>query len=235
MNVYDYLRVSGSSQVERDGFVRQREAISRFRDKHNLVCLGEFSEKGVSGTVDGMDRPTFADMLQKAEALADFKIEAIVVENMDRLARDLMVSEFLLRECRDRNLKVFCADQGVLIDMAQSDADPTRILMRQILGALSQWEKSKLVAKLRSAKQRNRVLKAGWTEGKKPYGHHPGEGDILKAMKEYREKGFSYEDIAIELNAAGHFTRHGKRWSNDTVNSVLNRKRIKCVVRISNI
>lgn len=224
MNIYTYLRVSGTSQVDKDGFPRQRETIAAFCEKHDLVCLGEFSEKGVSGTVEGMERPDFADMLLKAEGITELKIEAIVVENMDRLARDLMVSEFLLRECRNRKLKVFCTDQCALIDMAEANGDPTRVLMRQILGALSQWEKSRLVAKLRAARYRNK-LKEGWAEGKKPYGHTPQECDLLVDMRQLQKRGFSLRQIAFEMNAAGHRTRHRRQWTRDTVFSVLSGKR----------
>lgn len=225
MNVFSYLRVSGTSQVDKDGFPRQQEAIAKFCARHNLICLGEFKERGVSGTIDAMDRPDFSDMLQKAEAMVDFKIEAIVVENMDRLARDLMVSELLLRECRERNIKIFCTDQGELIDMAQ-EADPTRTMLRQILGAVSQWEKTRLVQKLRSAKQRNR-LKEGWTEGKKPYGHTQRERDLLSEMRAMQAIGHSYADIASAMNAAGHRSRHSKLWTKHTVLSVMTGRRQK--------
>jgi len=53
-----------------------------------------------------------------------------------------MTQEFLLAECRKRGLKVYSADQGQLIDMAENGGDPTRVLIRQILGALAQWEKN---------------------------------------------------------------------------------------------
>jgi DNA invertase Pin-like site-specific DNA recombinase len=52
--------------------------------------------------------------------------------------------------------------------------DPTRILMRQFMGAIAQYEKTMIVRKLRGARARVRQLK-GRREGAKPYGYYPGE------------------------------------------------------------
>lgn len=226
LNVFTYLRVSGLGQVDKDGFPRQREAIQDFLSAHKLVNLGEFVEDGVSGTVEGADRPTFRDLLMKAESLGDLKIEAIVVERMSRLARDLMVSELLLKECRERKIKVFCADQGHLINMAEEDGDPTRVLFRQILGALSQWEKSCLVSKLRSARKRHK-LQGLVCEGKKPFGDTQRERDILEEMEMLKAIGNSYADVAAILNEKGYKTRHSKLWNKSNVHTALSGRRCK--------
>lgn len=224
MNVFTYLRVSGLGQVDKDGFIRQREAVQNFISRNNLAGFGEFIEGGVSGTVEGMDRPTFRDMLMKAESLLDFKIEAIVVERMDRLARDLMVSEILLKECRERKIKVFCADQGHLIDMAETDGDPTRVLLRQILGALAQWEKSCLVSKLRAARKRTK-LQGLKCEGKKAYGNTQRERDILEEMQILVSIGNSYADVAAVMNERGYKTRHSRPWNKSNVHTALTGRR----------
>jgi hypothetical protein len=46
--------------------------------------------------------------------------------------------------------------------------DPTRILVRQMMGAVAQYEKSQIVLKLRGARMRKRA-KEGRCEGRKPY------------------------------------------------------------------
>ena len=50
-------------------------------------------------------------------------------------------------------------------------ANPTRKLVRSILGAVSEYEKSLVVLKLRGARVRMRVKK-GRCEGAKPYGFY---------------------------------------------------------------
>lgn len=217
--VFSYLRVSGSGQVDGDGPERQREAITRFCKSYNLKLVGEFFDRAVSGTVEAIARPQFSELLDYADSRASSNspISAIVVERMDRLARDLMVSEFLLAECRKRNLKVFSADQGVLLDMASDGGDPTRVLIRQILGALAQWEKTMLVTKLRAARVRKRET-TGRCEGKKRYGFRPGEQDIINIAHNFRgvldefHQPMELAVIAKHLNEAGFRTRHGKMW-----------------------
>lgn len=229
--VVSYVRVSGRGQVDGGGPDRQREAIQKFCKAHNLLTdhlgLGEFFEQAVSGTVEAVDRPEFASMLTQIEETNKPRVSAIVVERMDRLARDLMVSEVLLAECRKRNLKVYAADQGALIDMATNGGDPTRVLIRQILGALSQWEKSMLVSKLRSARDRKKAA-TGRCEGKKPFGTRPGEVELINLAHNFRSvldqfnQPMEYAVIAKHFNESGFRTRHGKPWSVGTVKHLLN-------------
>lgn len=215
---FSYLRVSSQGQVDKDGPERQRESIKNFCDKHAVRRIGEYFEEGISGTTEAMARPAFSEMIAKILFLREANIgsvvpivDSIVVESLSRLARDLMVSEFLLRECRNNGIKVFCADQGELVDMASQSNDPTRTMLRQILGAVAQWEKSVLVLKLKAA--RDRLRQAGQRcDGKKPYGFHPGEKEVLAKVTDLRNSGLSYEEIARYLNAGGIKTRHGKKW-----------------------
>jgi len=224
--VVSYVRVSGSGQLDGDGPNRQRDLIKRFCTTNRIAFAMEFFERGVSGTVEGVARPAFAELLEFVDSPSK-KISAIVVERMDRLARDLMVSEFLLAECRKRNLKVYSADQGALIDMAAEGGDPTRVLIRQILGALAQWEKSMLVSKLKVARERKKAA-TGRCEGKKPFGTRPGETDLINLAHNFRSvldqwnQPMEYAVMAKHFNESGFRTRHGKLWSVGTIKHLLN-------------
>jgi hypothetical protein len=75
-----------------------------------------------------------------------------------------------------------------LISVAEPDLmanDPTRVLMRQLLGAVAQYDKAHIVAKLRGARMRKRA-KEGRCEGRKPYGHLDGEDAVINRMLELR-------------------------------------------------
>lgn len=235
---FAYIRVSGSGQVDGDGPDRQREKIKRFALQHGLLAkadaeeLGEFFEEGISGTVDALDRPAFVNFLKYIDefqaawksapgrmGFVDFGSQelhratpALIVERMDRLARDLMVQELLLAECKKRGIKVYAADQGALVDMANDGGDPTRTLIRQILGAVAQWEKSVIVLKLKAAKDKMR-RETGRCEGPKPYGSEPCEAMILRYAISLKEKGHPYSHIAGSLNLSGYKTRTGKPWN----------------------
>jgi DNA invertase Pin-like site-specific DNA recombinase len=204
MNIVSYIRVSGKGQLDGDGPDRQRDSVHAFASVHGLVNAREFFERGVSGTKT--DRVTFSEMLEFVEA---HKIDGIVVERLDRIARDLMVSEFLLKECRERNLKVFATDVG-LIDQATNDGDPTRKLIRQVLGAVAEFAKSELVLKLSKARKRIKE-KTGKCEGRKPYGHRRNEQEILDFVKGLVVTGADLRGVTVAnlLNQAGFKTQYG--------------------------
>lgn len=225
MNVFGYLRVSGRSQIDGDGPERQRQAIKSFCDTHQLTFSGEFFERGISGTTEAMERPEFLRMLESIEygrggTWPQGPVEIIVVERMDRLARDLMVQEFLLAECRKRGIKVYSADQGALVDMASDGGDPTRKLIRQILGALAEWEKSQLVFKLRAARQRKKAA-SGWCEGQTPYGSRPAEQEILNFAVSMFETTRSYTRVAELLNDGGFKPRFAKQFDRKSVRGLI--------------
>ena len=89
-----YLRVSGKGQVEGHGFDRQRDNILDYAKRNGVEVVGWF-EEAYTGTK--ADRPVFAEML--AEVLND-GVRMIIVESMDRLARDLGVQIALLAKLR---------------------------------------------------------------------------------------------------------------------------------------
>ncbi len=227
MNIVSYIRVSSKSQIEGDGPERQRDAIVKFCGAHKLLCQWEFFERGVSGATEAMDREAFSGMIEIIDQRKDFDpIEAVVVERLDRLARDLMVSEVLMSELRKRGVKLFAVDQGVPIDMASDDGDPTRKLIRQIMGALAEWEKTQIVRKLRAAK--NRAKAAGkCVEGTKRFGHTFPESQILALMKNWRAEKLSHGRIAQFLNAGDFKTRSGAEWSRQAVRDILHNQGIK--------
>lgn len=224
MKAMGYLRVSGKGQVDGDGPARQTEAILAFCTANGLQEPMFFSEEAVSGTVDAMDRPTFAAMIEAIESGGE--LACIVVERMDRLARDLMVSELLLAECRKRGIPVYASDQPGLVDVSSNGGDPTRILLRQILGAVAQWEKTALVMKLRKARDRKRESE-GRCEGPKPFGLEEDELAVLRTLQQYEAAGHSAQEIAARVNQRGLKSPTGKPWTRASVYQVLKRRKFR--------
>jgi DNA invertase Pin-like site-specific DNA recombinase len=226
VRAFGYVRVSGRGQLDGDGPQRQRDVIQKFCQEQRLAPLLFFAEDAVSGTIEGLNRPMFLHMIQAIEQCRkDCPQEevCIVLERLDRLARDLIVSEIILKECSIRSIPVYAADQGQKLDQASVGADPTRKLIRQILGAVSEWEKSVIVKKLRAARDRKRQ-ETGRCEGVKPYGSEPGEEVTLALMREDRKQLKSFSCIAGDMNFLERRTRRGKPWTKAAVYQVLNRR-----------
>ncbi len=219
-----YLRVSSKGQVGGDGLPRQRNSIQRWAKAHRHKLDGEFVDAGISGASELEDR---AGLTELFERLASNGIQAVLVERADRIARDLMVGEVILEEFRKLGVKVIATDSGT--DLTVGNEDPTRTLLRQVLGAIAQWEKTIIVQKLRAARKRSKQ-RNGRCEGRKPYGHHPHEVPARDRILELHRKPpgrprRSYAAIARIMQAEGFPTRTGKPWGWSTVRSVVQRKR----------
>jgi DNA invertase Pin-like site-specific DNA recombinase len=214
---FGYLRTSGKGQIGNDGFPRQREAITRYTKANGIELVQEFGDEAVTGTVDAMDRPGLTDLFVALKANG---VRTVIVENATRLARDLMISEIILAEFRKIGVKVVSADGGV--DLTIGNDEPTGKLIRQILGAVSEWEKCALVQKLRAS--RLRMRRAGQRcEGQKPYGHTPEEQQTVEKILSLRKAKKSYVTIAEQLNEDGVKPRAGQKWHPTQVQRVIQR------------
>ena len=220
-----YMRCSGIGQVDGDTWDRQEASVRKYAAANGLAVadLDWFRDEGVSGTKDMGDRPGLAALLDRVESNG---VRVVLVENATRLARDLMVSEVILAQLRDAGCRVISCDSGHdLID--ESDDDPTRRLIRQVLGAVAEFDRRVTVLKLRAARERIR-RRAGRCEGRKPYGSRPGEAAVIARIRELHRKPHggqrrSLQEIADVLNAENVTTRTGKPWSKGTLHQIIAR------------
>jgi DNA invertase Pin-like site-specific DNA recombinase len=209
---FAYLRVSGKGQLDGDGFTRQLAAIKKHSAAHGIRIVKIFREEGVSGTKDLENRPALQDLLV---ALHGNGTKLVLIEKLDRLARDLMIQEAIIADMKRNGFEI--------VSVAEPDLcsdDPSRTLMRQILGAFAQYERAMIVQKLRGARQRMRA-KTGHCEGRKPYGTRPGESEVVQRIGELRGQGLAVDKIAEALNFAGVKPRAGQRWYATSVYRVL--------------
>ncbi|WP_130419058.1 hypothetical protein [Edaphobacter modestus] len=80
--------------------------------------------------------------------------------------------------------------------------------MRQIFGAINQYEKAMIVAKLKGARQRMRA-KEGRCEGRKAYGFRAGEQTVIERIKTLRKEGLPLQAISDTLNRGDSPNREG--------------------------
>ncbi len=213
-----YLRVSSKGQIDGDGFDRQRDSIRSWMSANGVAHLGEFCEEGVSGTTDLLNRPALTRL---TERILEGGIDMVIIEKADRLARDLVVSELLLRQFSELGVRVIEAEGGT--DLTEGDDDnPTAKLIRQVLGAVAEFEKSSVVSKLRKARNRKRAA-TGRCEGNKPYGMMPGEEAVVRVILNLRSEELTTREIAEELNNRGYRTRQGKQWRHPVIARIISR------------
>jgi DNA invertase Pin-like site-specific DNA recombinase len=210
---FAYLRVSGKGQVDGDGFDRQLIAIKKYAAANDIKIVKVFREEGVSGANDIENRPALTDLYA---ALAAHGTQMVLVENLQRLARDLMVQESLIASLQRKGFTLISVTEPDILE-----AEPSRVLMRQIFGAINQYEKAMIVGKLRGARQRMKA-KTGRCEGRKPYGEREGEVEVITRIREMKASGLNLSAISAGLNAAGVRARKGI-WYPAQVGQVLKR------------
>jgi DNA invertase Pin-like site-specific DNA recombinase len=211
---FGYLRVSGKSQVEGDGFPRQKAAIQKWAKANGYRIAEWFTEEGVSGTLES--REALDAMLV---ALMSNGVDTVIVEALHRFSRDLRVQENLIHQYFTNRFTLISATEPEL-----GNDDPNRVFMRQIFGAVHQLDKSNLVLKLRAARQRKKAT-TGHCEGRKPYGSRPGEVEVLARIQAMSASGVNNEKIAQTLNTEGIKTRSGGKWYSSTLYNIFKKIR----------
>src|SRR5262245_11609690 len=145
-------------------------------------------------------------------------VRTIIVETASRFARDLMVQEVGYAMLRGRGIDLVAADSpGSFLDT------PTAKLVRQVLGAISEFEKAMTVAKLRGARERKR-RETGKCEGRKSHAERNPELVVLvRRLRRRRTKGGqrSLREISAELAQRGIFNERGKPFAAASINSML--------------
>jgi len=229
MKAFAYIRCSGLGQMDRDGPVRQRLAIQDFANLNGYEVVRWYEESHTGSDLEG--RPEFRDM--RAELVSD-GVHVVIVEKLDRLARSIMVQETILADFKKHKIELFSATVG---EDGLCGDDPTRVLIRQILGVFFEYERKMISSRLKSA--RDRIRENGRpadspkfendkrlnkrAEGPKPYGSLHGEDIFLGIMRELRDKGNDDEAIAKRLNYIGVPTRKERRWHGATIHKILAR------------
>ncbi|CUU53609.1 Site-specific DNA recombinase [Parafrankia irregularis] len=228
MRVIAYIRVSTEKQLDGYGLDVQRDAVRAWArtNGHRLVLI--FTEEGVSGKLE--ERPALAEALR---ALKDGQADGIVVPKLDRLARDLVVQEQLIAEVWRMGATVFSAVASEADYLVDDPADPSRKLIRQVLGAVSEYERAMIALRLRSGRAR-KAASGGYAYGAPAYGQKAvdkeltedtREQDALARMIELADDGKSLREICAELEKEGHRPKRGDRWHPTTVNRCLTRAR----------
>jgi len=213
---FGYCRVSSAGQAsdDRDGIPRQKESIRKYAAANDIRIVQWF-EDAFTGTRELDHRPALQAMLS---ALDGNDVKLVVIEKLDRLARDLMIQESILKDLQRNGFELVSTLEPDLCSK-----DPTRVLMRQILGAFAEYEAKMIVLKLRGARQRARAKDPTRHEGRKCFGQHAGEAETVERIFTLRDSGHNLTQIAAQLMAESLPTRDGGVWRGSQISRILRR------------
>jgi len=201
-----YYRTSSSTNVgaDKDSLPRQKAAVSAYANAYGICIVDEFHDAAVKGADCIEGRPGFLAMLARIEGNG---VRCILVETASRFARDLIVQETGWRFLQAKGIELIAVDSP---DAFLSDT-PTAVLIRQILGAVSQFEKASLVAKLKGARDRKSREVGHRIDGRK--GHTRGNPELVQLARSIWKEGRTLLATSAVLAARGYVTAKGKPFS----------------------
>jgi DNA invertase Pin-like site-specific DNA recombinase len=218
-----YMRTSSATNVgpDRDSEKRQRAAIASFAkaNGYEIADADWFYDPAVSGVDQIADRPGFSAMLDR---IAGNGVRTILIESPDRFARDLTVQltghDFL------KSLGVELIPTTAP-DFFTEDT-PTAVLVRQVLGAIAQFEKASLVKKLKAARDRKKAAN-GKCEGRKSYAEvNPQLVAVARELARppagnAPNRGPSLRAVSTALAERGYVTAKGLPYSASAIQKML--------------
>jgi site-specific DNA recombinase len=224
LRLLGYCRVSTANQREEGTIEIQERALADFAaaQRHDLV--GIHRDDGVSGARDLDNRPGLAAALDALEA--DPTLDGLLIWKLDRLARDLYVQEYILRELVKRGKALVSVHDGAEL---LNNTDPMRTAFRQFMGIVSQLEKAFITMRL-SAGRVNKARKGGYAGGRRALGYAVKDGDlrvleaeaaVVRTVYALRADGLTVRQIAAKLDALGARTMRGGPWRSSTVHGIL--------------
>ena len=200
MRITAYVRVSTDKQAAEDrlGKPVQEKAIRAYARAHGLRVVSWHYDDGISGS-NGLDSREGLP-LALAE-VRDGTAEGIIVYRLDRLARDLIIQETLLAEVKRMGGQTFTTS-GAEADFLNDDPnDPSRKLIRQVLGAVNEYERSMIALRLRSGRKL-KAERGGFAYGAPAYGQRAQDHELVPDSVEQQAIG-----RIRELSAAGRSLR----------------------------
>ncbi|WP_207436069.1 recombinase family protein [Sabulibacter ruber] len=209
-----YYRVSTKMQGQSGlGLEAQRSAVRQFVKQHDLI-LEEFTEVESGKKNNRGELVAAIDRAKRTQA-------TLIIAKLDRLSRNAAFI-FTLR------------DSGV--DFVCADMPEANTLTIGIFAVLAQHERelisSRTKAALKAKKEQGFTLgtPANLTQEARVKGlavrrnnanQNKRNRQALTLIRIYREKGYTYQRIAEELNEGGYVTRNGKPFMKGTVHYLL--------------
>jgi len=215
-----YYRTSSLTNVSesKDSKKRQSRVCKQYAKNNRLEISDEFYDAGVAGSLNIFERGAFASMIEYCEAN---NISKIVFEKADRFSRDLMVQEFGYLQLQKKGFEIISASGD-----AKFEDDINAALLRQMIGAITEYDRKNVVARLKSGrsskalenkKEGIKTLKGkGKCEGRKSY--QETDSELIQHAKKLRRtkkfgKKLSYMKISDKLSEMGYKTKKGNMFS----------------------
>ena len=220
LKLIGYARVSTDNQANEGTIELQIKALKEYAAINGHELKGIYEDNGVSGGL--RDRAGLAILFECLDN--DATIEGVLIFKLDRLARDIMIQENLIKDFAKRGKRIISTLEP---DLDSKDA--TRKFIRQILGCVSEYEKDIIVMRLSNGRG-NKARKGMYAGGQIPFGYKLVDGkfqqieeiNVVKEIFALKEQGNKVKKIVEELTKMGiKPPKGGETWHDNTVRRIL--------------
>jgi site-specific DNA recombinase len=222
-----YARVSSEEQREGQTIDSQIAELERFAREKGWSLFGVYKDEGWSGAL--LNRPALDRLRDEA---AQKKFELVLINDVDRLARDVAHLGIVKRDLERRGVKV-------IFRKLPSDESPTYNLMVNILGSFAEFEREMIADRTRRGRRHKVEVRQQFLGSIAAYGYRyipkhkasgqggyllvvPEEAALVRQMYEWVDReGLSAHQVAARLNLLQVRPRKGGLWAKSTVLRIL--------------
>jgi site-specific DNA recombinase len=218
-----YARISRDPSERRVGVERQRREVKQLAEQLQLTIDAWYEDNDASA-YDGKVRPAFSKLLDE---LRSGRVGVLLAWDQDRLARDVVDWENVLRACQQHGTRVVFVTDGAVDLGTVGGRLSSRV--RAVVGRSESEQKSERIRaavreRAAEGKAHGRVL-FGW---RREYEHDSNgvqirgawrdvldeaESSIVREAAQRIMAGESIKRITADLNDRGIRSSYGKRWN----------------------
>lgn len=228
LNVALYCRVSTEEQREGQTIDSQIAELERFVHDKQWTVIGVYKDEGWSGSI--LDRPALDQLRDHA---GQGRFQAVLVNDVDRLARDVSHLGILKRDFESRMVRL-------IFRKLPGEQSPTHNLLVNILGSFAEFERELIADRTRRGRRHKVEVRKQHIGSIPPYGFRyitkrsadgeaghleilPAEAGIVRQMYGWVDQdGLSAQKVVARLNEIGVRPRKGgQRWQKSSVLRIL--------------
>lgn len=198
-----YPRVSTEMQVDGYSLEGQKNMLTRFADREEMIVVDTYEDAGKSGkSIEG--RPAFQKMLRDIEDGLD--IDYILVYKLSRFGRNAADILNSLELVQSYGVNLICIEEG--IDSSQTSGK----LLISVLSAVAEIERENIIEQTMNGR-REKARQGGWNGGFAPYGYTLEDNKLMieeteavairKIFELYTSSEIGLGGIANQLNLQG--------------------------------
>lgn len=226
------LTYSRSSDERLLGVFGQDEEVAQWAEGEGMEIVGFARDLEVHSQSKVDERPALPQVI---EAIEEGKADGVVVQRLDRLARDFQTQDDAMKRIWKAGGHVYSTDYGEW--KPDRPGDPQWKLRRDY-ARVAEDELHMIIARMQNARRammargeygggRRYYRKYGceltFVNGRLRYRHIPEEQEVIRRIRHFCANGKGFEAMAKALNAEGVPTVSGKPWKRNTVWQIANR------------